>query len=173
MPPARVIERLHQRVTIAPNGCWIWQGGLASGYGRMGWREGGKARFGAVHRITYTEAHGPVPEGLDLDHLCHDPETCTVAAECQHRRCCNPAHLEAVSRKENLSRGGGISAERAARTHCPEGHEYDAVNTFVDKQGRRSCRECTRIANRAYYHQNKARRSEYNRAWREARKSAI
>lgn len=30
------------------------------------------------------------------------------------------------------------------KTHCPAGHPYDEVNTYVDKRGHRSCRACQR-----------------------------
>lgn len=166
--PERVIQRIFERIEKQPEGgCWIWPGATASGYGRVGWRENGEAKWAAVHRVVWQELRGDIPEGSDLDHLCHRPEECRVAKECQHRKCCNPDHLEPVTRQENLARGGTIPAANAAVTECPAGHLYSESNTFRDKEGRRYCRECVRAKNRAYYHRNKERRSEYNREWRQ------
>ena len=165
--PKRVVDRVFARIEKQPdNGCWVWPGAIASGYGRVGWRENGAADWAAVHRVVWQELRGPVPDGADLDHLCHDPSACRVAKDCQHRKCCNPDHLEPVSRKENLARGGTIPAANSIITECPSGHSYSGTNVFTDKEGRRYCRECVRARNREYYHKNKERRSAYNREWR-------
>ena len=34
------------------------------------------------------------------------------------------------------------------RSHCPAGHPYDADNTYVSRQGWRSCRTCKRLSDR-------------------------
>lgn len=84
--------------------CWEWTGRRQSnGYGNFGMNG---TRL--VHRIAYQWLVGPIPDGLVLDHLCHtrDPE-CADNDQCSHRRCCNPAHLEPVTRRENIARGRG------------------------------------------------------------------
>lgn len=165
--PDRVMSRIFERLGDRPNGdCWVWPGATASGYGRVGWRESGHAKWAAVHRVVWQHFNGEIPAGKDLDHLCHDPKICKPPMKCQHRKCCNPEHLEPVTRQENLARGGTVPAARSAVTHCPQGHEYTGNNVFTDKLGRRFCRECVRAKNRAYYHKNKEKRSEYNRQWR-------
>ena len=173
--PQRVIDRIQQRVELEPaSECWLWTGALAGGYGRIAWSEGGnKMVYRAVHRVLYTALVGPIPDGLDLDHLCHDPVVCSPvrAEDCPHRRCCNPSHLEPVTRQTNLLRGGTVPAARAERTHCPQGHRYDESNTIFDKQGRRICRTCSYARNRAYHDAHRADRNEANRAWRRRRKS--
>jgi hypothetical protein len=119
--------------------CWIWRGGLTSnGYGSLS-AGGSNGRKLLAHRVAYEFVIGPIPEGLDLDHLC------------RVRACVNPAHLEPVTRRENLIRGNTIIAAQVARTHCPQGHPYDEANTFLSHGGRkRQCRICTRaFANRA------------------------
>lgn len=85
--------------------CWPWTGWTQpNGYGSFGGHESGKTRL--AHRIAYMFLVGPIPEGLVLDHLCHtrDPE-CADNEACPHRRCCNPDHLEPVTRRENVRRG--------------------------------------------------------------------
>jgi hypothetical protein len=114
------MDRIRSKVVIADNGCWLWTGAVQSrGYGSIGLH----GRSLLVHRLAYEQAHGPVPFGMQVDHLC------------RVKRCCNPAHLEAVTPKVNLARAA------AAVTHCPQGHAYDAANTYV-KAGSRQCRAC-------------------------------
>lgn len=122
--------------------CWEWTAyRLWNGYGRFGYRHG-DVRY--AHRVAYELAVGPIPDGLDIDHLC------------RNRACVNPAHLEPVTRSVNLRRGDTIVAERAAKTHCPRGHEYTEANTIRSKQGWRSCRECNNARQRAAWHRKKA-----------------
>lgn len=120
--------------------CWIWTAGLqGGGYGQFngGSRIDNSRRKCIAHVYTYEALVGPVPDGLELDHLC------------RVRKCCNPAHLEAVTHAENMHRGLTICAENAAKVRCPDGHPYDDENTYVH-QGHRHCRECMRAANRRY-----------------------
>jgi hypothetical protein len=72
--------------------CWIWQ--LATnpkGYGRV--RVPNEDRKMLAHRFYYEKHVGPVPEGLQLDHLC------------RVRACVNPDHLEPVTAAVNTQRG--------------------------------------------------------------------
>jgi hypothetical protein len=82
-------------------GCWIWQHGRTTeGYGQA-W-DG--RRQTTAHRFMYEQAHGSVPDGTELDHLC------------RNTLCCNPAHLEPVPHEENVRRGRNVrlSAEDVA-----------------------------------------------------------
>ena len=85
-----------------------------------------------AHRFAYETFVGPIPEGLTIDHLC------------RIRHCVNPEHLEAVTDRVNILRGEGISAQHARATHCPQGHPYDLINTYVAPDGDRDCRDCRR-----------------------------
>lgn len=118
---------LSASIEIDANGCWIWTAARnAYGYGII--RLNGKHFM--THRFMYESHNGPIPEGLDLDHLC------------RVRCCINPEHLEAVSRKTNLLRGTTVTARNAAVTHCPRGHEYTEANTGRTRRGSRYCKRC-------------------------------
>ncbi len=73
--------------------CWIWTGWtINTGYGMIG--TGGREGHDVlVHRLSYELLVGPIPDGLNIDHLCSTPT------------CVNPDHLEAVSQAVNVRRG--------------------------------------------------------------------
>lgn len=137
----RLPDRFWQKCSVSGTGCWLWTGLLAGqGYGYYRPVTLGTRR---VHRITYLALVGEIPSGLELDHLC------------RVRNCCNPAHLEPVTRSENSRRGIGaqvIRARTAAMTACVRGHEFTEENTARDHRGHRRCKECTRM------HANEANR---------------
>ena len=108
--------------------CHVWPG--------MKWKGYGKASYGGstspVHKLLWEAENGPVPEGLELDHLC------------RNRACANLTHLEVVTRKENVRRGkAGVNQK--VKTHCPRGHAYVGENLYIRPTvGFRECRECKR-----------------------------
>lgn len=122
------------KVAVGDQGCWEWTAARTSaGYGRAWDPQTGAVTY--AHRLAYGRLVGPIPDGLELDHLC------------RNRACCNPAHLEAVSHSVNVQRGTawhGIAAARAEQTHCVNGHEFTAENTYVSsgKKRQRHCRTC-------------------------------
>ena len=111
-----------------PNsGCWIWLSTLdGDGYAKM--KFGGKNR--RVARVAYQCTYGDIPAELVIDHLC------------RVRPCVNPAHLDLVTNRENTMRGETLAALNAAKTQCPQGHEY----SWCGK--RRYCKTCNRISMR-------------------------
>lgn len=157
-----VIERMKRLTSEAPapagapveGPCWIWQGAVTShGYGQVhvSHEPGGVSRPGHVHRIGYEELVGPVPEGLQLDHLC------------RVRRCWNPAHLEPVTARENALRGEGHAARNAAKTECPAGHDLtDPANVYLNPRdpNHRQCRECRRVRGQEYRQKRRQQREQ-------------
>lgn len=117
--------------------CWVWTGAPnESGYGSISEYIANRHVAYYVHRFAYVTLVRAIPEGWEVDHLCFV------------RHCVNPAHLEAVTRKENLRR----MAERSAavrhlrapvlRTVCRAGlHELTGENVLVSGEDRR-CKEC-------------------------------
>jgi hypothetical protein len=60
--------------------------------------------------------------------------------------------LRLITHREHLLRNPKtIPAINAAKTHCPEGHEYNEENTYITKKGKRNCRTCNRERNRELY----------------------
>lgn len=120
------------------NGCWVWQGSLShNGYGMVTAKTNdGRKTTRRTHRIMYEEMVGPIPNGLVTDHLC------------RNRACCNPAHLEVVTQRENLLRGETFNARHANATHCIHGHEFTPENTILERRVKggpvvqRRCRAC-------------------------------
>lgn len=107
-------------------GCWTWTGARSTGgYGRVHWNGRGLQ----AHRVAYELLVGPIPDGLQLDHLC------------RNRACVRPGHLEPVTLPENLARGVGPSAINSLATTCPQGHPYDGENTYAWRSSR-MCRAC-------------------------------
>lgn len=137
------------RWTVREDGCWEWNGTRTKyGYG-LARRQPGTTPTTA-HRVIYEEYVGPIPDGLELDHVCHTRDTtCKGGQSCPHRCCVNPDHLEPLTPKENTYRGRSFSAINAKKTHCPKGHPYSEKNTKVSK-GWRFCRTCAREAQQRY-----------------------
>lgn len=144
MPPKPIPfeERFWPKVEKTET-CWIWTARKThDGYGVIG--SGGRSgRTIYAHRYTYETLVGPIPAGMQIDHLCHtnDPD-CIKGDACPHRACVNPAHLEPVSGRENANRGS-----KAQQTHCKRGHEFTPGNT-MRVRGRRRCRTCRNMLRR-------------------------
>lgn len=127
-------ERFYARLQDTESGCVEWQGPVdRDGYGRI--RFGGCSTH--AHRVAWELANGPVPDGLQIDHLC------------RNKVCCNPEHLDTVTMQENVRRGRLARGAAQYATHCKHGHAFTPENTYR-RAGRRSCRACNAAAVRRY-----------------------
>ena len=131
--PERILAKFYVDLET---GCWIWTSTLThkdprKAYGAV-WVEGGQKR---AHRVLYELVVGPIPAGLQIDHLC------------RVQICVNPSHLESVTGYVNTHRGIGPAAINAKKTICVNGHAFDEKNTHyrVDRPGHRQCKECQLI----------------------------
>lgn len=149
------LARWRARVAIDPNtGCWLWTGAKSrDGYGRIMLPDAGVRRSRPAHRVGYETFVGPIPDGLQIDHLC------------RVRHCVNPAHLEPVTPRENTLRGDGPAARRARQDVCQAGHPLP-LSTRADR--RRVCVVCQAEYKHGY---NRTRRA-YDRDAEAARKRA-
>lgn len=134
-------DRITSRIAREDNGCWTWLGTKTpKGYGQTSSKRLGQKKM-YTHRIMFEHSNGPISNGLQVDHLCRNPS------------CCNPAHLEAVTPRENTIRGESprLVAERhRAISVCPHGHDYTPENTHTDNRGARSCKECRKIQHKKW-----------------------
>ena len=141
-----VLTRFWTKVNKTDN-CWLWTGvHNRNGYGVF--FDGNGNRL--AHRVSFIVAGNDIPDGLQLDHLC------------RVRNCVNPAHLEAVTGRENVIRGNGpIKSKERIRTvqkiratqqrqltHCKRGHEFTPENIRRMRFGR-GCRTCINMFQRA------------------------
>lgn len=111
-------ERLAAKTVPTDTGCLIWGGAVEDGYARI-WHDGRMVR---AHRYVWEQAHGPIPNGLEVDHLCHN------------RACCELTHLRLTSHAENGQNRAGApkhstTGVRGVRLH-PNGKYQVRASAF-------------------------------------------
>lgn len=132
------LKDVWSRFVASDEGCWPWHGPVGgSGYGTMRFER----KKHQAHRLIYELLIGPIPDGLDIDHLC------------SNKLCVNPDHLEPVTRSVNIQRAIDRE-ERPRKTACPQGHPFDESNTIVLAPSGRRCRLC-RQSQQAKYRERK------------------
>lgn len=133
------VDRFLAKVEIPDDAheCWLWLAATAGrppGHGVFwaGCRTAaGNPKPSYAHRVAYELSVGPIPIGLEIDHLC------------RVQLCVNPDHLEAVTPAENKLRGASPMAVQARQDRCHRGHLFDEENTYL-WNGERHCRACGR-----------------------------
>lgn len=129
LSPVEYIELMCSEVETIKTPCWVWQRALTQGYGKIA--QPGYHSPRNAHCVYYERYVGPIPKGLDLDHLC------------RVRACVNPAHLEPVSRAVNIRRGdnGKLIESQVREIHQKrrEGLSYRAIGEIY-KVSHQSCR---------------------------------
>jgi hypothetical protein len=124
------LERLVDRTVLGPTHpelgtCWRFTG-TTNPYGRIA-----KAQDSYTHRLGWKLLRGPIPDGMELHHLCG------VHA------CWNPDHLQIVTHAENLA--------YKRKTHCKRGHPLSSANLRIDpRTGARAWRACSAEHQRAF-----------------------
>lgn len=138
--------------------CWEWTGVVRQhGYGVL--TIDGAERY--AHRLAYHLHVGPIPRGWEIDHVCHgiavDCGTCEEGGACRHRRCWNPAHLEAITAYENARRGVHRNRLTQRSEICRNGHDLTIPsNVYRRGDGRKQCAVCSREGRRRRRAEGKA-----------------
>lgn len=140
----RLPARFWSKVKVSSKDCWLWTGCInPEGYSRFSVER----KKVPAHRVSYTFLVGEIPKGLHIDHLC------------RVRSCVNPEHLEPVTIQENIKRGD-LWKFNGTKTCCPSGHPYSGDNLKTESSGRRRCRVCRNIQDRARYTRNTIKRGK-------------
>ncbi len=118
--------------------CWEYSGPRRGGPGYRGHKKS------YAHRYAYEQLVGPIPPKHDIDHLC------------RNRACCNPAHLEPVTRLVNLQRGHTSVARGWIMREFPHEHDRKASYKTGRKAGWPRCQQCIDTYNRNYWARKRA-----------------
>jgi HNH endonuclease len=140
-------EDVLKRVQVQENECWLYpRRPQTSGHVQIAC----EGKVGQGHRVIYERLKGPVPPGLELDHLC------------RNRPCVNPDHVEPVTHQENIRRGYAAKPKkekpphypappRSPLTHCCRGHALQGSNLRIHgRQKARICGICASLRSARY-----------------------
>lgn len=128
------VERFWAKVERS-DGCWTWTAAKHEGYGRFGVKRTDAPHGWAsvsAHRYAYELLAGPIPDGLQLDHLCRNPSCGCVLVP------------GGAVRRGRVSGGERLTPQQVDparhRLQVRRVHE----NTMVSRRNQRSCRACAR-----------------------------
>lgn len=125
-----LLERLLSHRTIDSNGCWIYNND-PNNYGCIR-NEGGVLSDKLNAHVLSAQ--------LYFDN--YDPSL-FVLHKCDVRGCFNPDHLFQGTQSENIQDCVSKGRQKEIRkTHCARGHEFNEVNTKINKRGKRVCQIC-------------------------------
>lgn len=150
-------DRIYSKITVTESGCWECAGFQHKlrnvkthdrGYVLLSYR--GTQQM--AHRLSYRLFVGPVPDDLQVCHRCDNPP------------CVNPKHLFLGDQIANMRDMADKKRNKAGRTHCIHGHEFNAENTILSNGGRRrSCRACFQRLNQTEKYKAAARERQRRR----------
>jgi hypothetical protein len=137
-----VLGRWNRMTTRQANGClWFTGTDSADGYPRWRYKPGARQMF--THVWSYRAFVGDIPDGMQVDHRCHteavERSECAGGDACEHRRCCEPTHLELVTASENTLRQ---KHHNRSKLECPKGHPLSGDNLLIWRDGKRRCATC-------------------------------
>ena len=127
--PRPVWDRTIEKID-ASGDCWVWTGSRGShGYGQVSIGN----RPALAHRVVWGLLVGPIPNGMQVDHLC------------RVRHCVNPDHLQIVTQAENIRRGASKAMIASLSRRCKRGHSLAAMPATWNATDRKSwCPTCSR-----------------------------
>lgn len=131
----RDFYRFYENVLVG-DGCWEWQASKHRRYGRF-WVGGADGKTVRAHRWAYEYHVGPIPGGLQIDHVCENPS------------CVRWDHMVTATAKENMARL--IASGRRCKTHCKRGHLFTNETLQKRKDGSRYCKVCQNAKRKAAY----------------------
>lgn len=139
-------ESFDEKHIPEPNtGCWLWIGRSdgAQNYGIIDVPRNKHKEFTRrsqrAHRISWYLHRGTIPANMWVLHKCDTPA------------CVNPAHLFLGDRQANIDDMMAKGRQnQQKKTHCSRGHVFAGENVFMNKYGRRVCRECSIINAKVY-----------------------